>query len=89
MQGVARTRGKFRTADFPLLLIFHDPVAKRARRRRRRQTPRSGVGASEACVPGAEREIFSLLDLSRDCGKFRSAVLSLLPISHHPVAEPC
>jgi hypothetical protein len=39
-------------------------------------TPRSGVGASEACVPGAEREKFSPLNFSRDCKKFSSANFS-------------
>jgi hypothetical protein len=45
------------------LLIFHAPVAERARRRLRRQTPRSGVGVSAAYAPGAAREKFSVLDL--------------------------
>jgi hypothetical protein len=40
-------------------------------------TPRSGVGASEACAPGAERESFALLGLSRDCWKFGIPLLSL------------
>jgi hypothetical protein len=37
-------------------------------------TPRSGVGVSAAYAPGAVREKFSVLDLSRKCGKFRSAI---------------
>jgi hypothetical protein len=63
------------------LLIFHNPAAKRARHAAKGGiTPRSGVGASSACAPGAEPEKFSLFDLSRDCYKFRSSV---------PFTRPC
>jgi hypothetical protein len=40
-------------------------------------TPRSGVGASFACAPGAAREKFSPLAFSRDCEKSRTAKFSL------------
>jgi hypothetical protein len=49
------------------LLIFHNPAAKRARHAAKRHHPgEAGVGASFACAPGAEREKFSLLNLSRN-----------------------
>jgi hypothetical protein len=49
------------------LLIFNNPVTKRARLAAEGGiTPRSGVGASEACAPGAEREKFSPLDLQHN-----------------------
>jgi hypothetical protein len=53
---------KFHTAAdqqhfrFRTLLFFHNPGAKRARHAAFGGiTPRSGVGASSACVPGAAR----------------------------------
>jgi hypothetical protein len=39
-------------------------------RLRRHHPGEAGVGASFACVPGAEREKLSLLDLSREREKF-------------------
>jgi GTP-binding protein len=43
-------------------------------------TRRSRVGASEACVPGAEREKFSPLNLSQNCYKFSSSTPPPSPI---------
>jgi hypothetical protein len=49
-----------RDSDFTLL-IFHNPVSTRARHAASRHHPgEAGVGASEACAPGAELcEIFT------------------------------
>jgi hypothetical protein len=49
------------------LLVFHNPVAKRARRRAKLARPRRSRGsAAFGGAPGAAREKFSPLDLSRD-----------------------
>jgi hypothetical protein len=49
------------------LLIFHNPVSTRARHAGEAGiTPRSGVGAAFVGAPGAERESFSVFNLSQD-----------------------
>jgi hypothetical protein len=68
------------------LLIFHNPVAKRARRRAKPAKPRRSRG-NAACggAPGAERAKLSLLNLSRDSQKFSIKPLPPFVIIHnHP-----
>jgi hypothetical protein len=59
------------------LLIFHGTVVKRARQRAKLARPRRSRGsAAFGGAPGAERESFSLLGLSRDWLKFSVRFLS-------------